>query len=189
MTRVIRAGVVLTNFDSSKILVVVNNDAKATETKFGLPKGHLEEGENIFECAVRELKEETGIIVRISPKDPKIIIAQTTYYLLKARGQPQPIPQDGTEILYSRWVTWDEICVTDCNRGLRAVRERFKGNGSFKRQIYDLKARSVGIVRRKEKVKQENEEKYSSGHERSGEDTCDSESTSGRSYDERPEDV
>ena len=117
MTRVIRAGVVLTNSDSTKILVVVNND-NASETKFGLPKGHLEPGETIYQCATRELREETGILARVSPKDPKLKLCNGTYYLLKATGQPMPTPQDGGEILYSRWVTWDEICTTDCNRGL-----------------------------------------------------------------------
>jgi 8-oxo-dGTP pyrophosphatase MutT (NUDIX family) len=190
MTRVIRAGVILTNSDSSKILVVVNND-NVKETKFGLPKGHLEPGETIYQCATRELKEETGILARVSPKDPKVKLCNGTYYLLKANGQPMPIPQDGGEILYSRWVTWDEICTTDCNRGLRAIRERYKTNSEFKKILHGLKPRSVGIVRKTKNVRriELDEETYSSGYEGERTDECASTCSSGRSYDERPEDV
>ena len=38
---------------------------------FDIPKGHIEKGETPLQCAIRELKEETGIIV--SPIDKTII--------------------------------------------------------------------------------------------------------------------
>jgi len=190
MAHVIRAGVILTNSDSSKILVVVNND-NSSETKYGLPKGHIEAGESVYQCATRELREETGILARVSPKDPKIKLCNTVYYLLKSTGQPMPLPQDGGEILYSRWVKWDEICTTDCNRGLRAIRERYKKNAEFKKIIHGLKARSVGIIRKTKNVRRvdPDEETYSIGYEREGKDECLSTCSSGGSYDERPEDV
>jgi 8-oxo-dGTP pyrophosphatase MutT (NUDIX family) len=40
---------------------VLGVSRKHDHTKFGLPGGKKEPGENIFQCAARELKEETGI--------------------------------------------------------------------------------------------------------------------------------
>jgi 8-oxo-dGTP pyrophosphatase MutT (NUDIX family) len=203
-TNIIRAGVILTNADSSKILVVVNNERDnhrkgynrgngqlINEIKYGLPKGHIEPGESIYQCATRELREETGILARVSPKDPNIKIYNTVYYLLKSTDQPMPIPQDGGEILYSRWVKWDEICTTDCNRGLRAIRDKYKKNGIFKKKIHGLKARSVGIIRKTNNDRKINkdEETYSVGYEGEGKDECFSTSSTRSSYDEGPEDV
>lgn len=49
--------------DDSKILLVRHR--KGSRQYWVLPGGRLEYGENFFECAVRELKEETGLDVEV----------------------------------------------------------------------------------------------------------------------------
>ena len=173
MTRVMKkAGVILTNRDTTKLLVVINKNCME-ELKFGLPKGHREGKETMEACAVREMKEETGVILRVSPKDPKVIVSETVYYLIKSQGMPKPSPQDNTEIGDARWVKWDELNTTDCNRGLRLIRDKIRNGNTFMKRMKDLVPRSVGIVRNKPKQIQ-NEEKlgaYTKG-ERDAECYC-----------------
>ena len=50
-----------------KVLLVSSDDKE-----FGIPKGHLEKGETLEECAIREIKEETGFDVKILHKLPAL---------------------------------------------------------------------------------------------------------------------
>lgn len=75
-----KAGVILFNSDKNKVLCVQNNYVKKNG-KWGFPKGHLESNETINQCAQRELKEETGINLVISMKDPKFKVNNTTYFI------------------------------------------------------------------------------------------------------------
>ena len=71
---VVAAGGVVTN-KKGKVLFIYRND------KWDLPKGKLEKGESIEECALREVEEETGV------KGLKIENAlQTTYHVFKRNG-------------------------------------------------------------------------------------------------------
>lgn len=158
MTRVIpKAGVILTNRDTTKVLVVINKNCME-HLKYGLPKGHREKNESTEQCASRELKEETGIILRVSPKDPKVIVSETVYYLIKSNANPKPSPQDDTEIGDARWVPWGSIMNTDCNRGLRLIRDKIKNGNHFMKRMKSLVPRSVGVIRNK-KVQKQNEKK------------------------------
>ena len=50
----IKAGCILINMETKRIALVCRKG------EFSFPKGHLEEGEKIEECAIRETIEETG---------------------------------------------------------------------------------------------------------------------------------
>lgn len=54
MIKVKKAGCILINIDTQKIALLCRNG------EYSFPKGHLEKGESIKECAVRETKEETA---------------------------------------------------------------------------------------------------------------------------------
>ncbi len=71
---VVAAGGVVTN-ETGKVLFIYRND------KWDLPKGRLDKGESIKDCAIREVMEETGI------EDVKIDnFLRTTYHIFKNNG-------------------------------------------------------------------------------------------------------
>jgi len=71
---VVAAGGVVTNKEG-KVLFIYRND------KWDLPKGKLDKGETIEDCAVREVEEETGV------KGLKIEnFLKTTYHVFKRNG-------------------------------------------------------------------------------------------------------
>ncbi|MFS4416245.1 NUDIX hydrolase [Maribacter sp. 2307ULW6-5] len=71
---IVAAGGVVTN-TAGQVLFIYRND------KWDLPKGKLDKGESIEDCAVREVMEETGV------KDLKIEnFLRTTYHIFTNRG-------------------------------------------------------------------------------------------------------
>lgn len=62
MDTVLKAGCIIFSHDNpDKILVLYQEKYN----DFSFPKGHIEAGETLQECAVRETKEETGLDVRL----------------------------------------------------------------------------------------------------------------------------
>jgi len=53
-----------------KVLVVHPTNASWKNSTFGIPKGGIEDGEDPIIAAIRELREETGIIIKESDLDP-----------------------------------------------------------------------------------------------------------------------
>lgn len=153
----VKAGVIMVSPDTKKVLVVINRSTMGpTNLKFGLPKGHLEGKEPVTHCAMRELKEETGIVSRVCKADKRIVVSETTYFLVKAHRCLSPIPQDNTEIGDSRWVDWADVMSTDCNRGLRLIRDKIKNpKSSLLKNLQSLKPRKIGVCRIKTDIKQE----------------------------------
>lgn len=70
----IAAGGVVTNKEGKVLFIYRNN-------KWDLPKGKLEKGESLEDCAIREVEEETGV------KNLKIEnFLKTTYHIFKSKG-------------------------------------------------------------------------------------------------------
>ena len=90
--------------------------------KWDLPKGKLDNGETLEECAVREVEEETGLrnIERGELIDVTIhnyvekgseIEKETYWYAMKVSGEQKLVPQVNEDILELKWVKENELHV------------------------------------------------------------------------------
>jgi 8-oxo-dGTP diphosphatase len=108
--------------------------------KWGLPKGHVEEGEAPEETALREVSEETGLIdVELGPELATIdwsfrlrgkrIHKFATFYLMYSdRGEPVPERAEG--ITDARWVRLDaahgEVSYQNATEVVKAAQDRLR---------------------------------------------------------------
>jgi ADP-ribose pyrophosphatase YjhB (NUDIX family) len=88
--------------------------------KWDLPKGKLDENEDLETCAVREIKEETGltdakieqplcITYHTYHQEGKHILKESHWYLLKAPKQANLLPQLEEDIDKCEWVAIDKV--------------------------------------------------------------------------------
>ena len=88
--------------------------------KWDLPKGKLDEGEDLETCALREIKEETGV-QQINSEGPlcityhtytengKNILKESHWFMVKAVKQNEFIPQVDEDIEKCEWVAIDKL--------------------------------------------------------------------------------
>ena len=90
------------------------------KAKWDLPKGKLDEGEELEACGVREVKEETGLInVRIIEpiittrhtyhEGTRFILKETHWFLMKAEGDQELKPQKEEGITEIKWVGENDL--------------------------------------------------------------------------------
>lgn len=116
-----KAGVIIFNSDKTKILIV-KNAYNPLLSKWGLPKGHLEKNETRIECAKRELLEETGIDLDITPNDPFVKINNSIYYVYKTGEKKFDIkPVDTNEVNEALFVDIKDIKNLKINRELNVA--------------------------------------------------------------------
>ncbi|HEY4062078.1 MAG TPA: NUDIX domain-containing protein [Puia sp.] len=83
--------------------------------KWDLPKGHLDKGETLEQCAIREVGEETGLTkVELGAalittwhtydENGKHILKETHWYRMKAAANAQIRPQQEEQITALKWV-------------------------------------------------------------------------------------
>ncbi len=89
--------------------------------KWDLAKGKIEAGEQIIDGAVREVEEETGVLIESLLPEPthtyhayklkgKNSLKETSWYEMKAKpGQFKLVPQVEEDIEIARWVPRNEI--------------------------------------------------------------------------------
>lgn len=116
MSKKIQAGGGLVINEKNEILFIYRRQ------KWDLPKGKLDTGENIEECAIREVMEETGIknltignllVITTHTYEEKGVSVQkeTHWFLMNATTLDNPIlsPQLEEDIEKIEWVPFDKI--------------------------------------------------------------------------------
>ncbi len=116
--KIIKAGGGLVLNEQEELLMIYRRG------KWDLPKGKLDEGETIEECAVREVMEETGAtnleigeLITIGQHEyfdrflEEEVIKETYWYLMKAKGLQTVIPQIEEDITEIKWVIGKELLV------------------------------------------------------------------------------
>jgi 8-oxo-dGTP pyrophosphatase MutT (NUDIX family) len=89
-------------------------------SRWDLPKGKLNEGENLEECALREIEEETGatglnierplqITYHTYHQHGKNNLKESHWFLIKAKEKTALTPQTEEDIENCRWVPLNEI--------------------------------------------------------------------------------
>lgn len=99
-----------TRFGVVRVLLVKNHNGRC----WTFPKGHIEQNETEQQTAIREIKEETGLDVRIEPNFRQTSIyrpfgkikKQVVFFL--ARANESAVNMQQSEIDYYLWVTIDE---------------------------------------------------------------------------------
>ena len=88
--------------------------------KWDLPKGKLDTGETLEDCAIREVEEETGLrnIKLLSPliityhtyhEGSKFILKESHWYKMKVTGEQKLIPQTEEDIHEIKWVKKSDL--------------------------------------------------------------------------------
>ena len=112
--KLIKAGGGLIKNENEQILMILRRG------KWDLPKGKLDEGETLENCAKREVEEETGLqkltIVRpvkvtyhTYKQFGKHFLKETHWYLMKTLGDQKLVPQTEEEISEIVWVKKEEL--------------------------------------------------------------------------------
>lgn len=117
-TKIIAGGGLVLN-EAGELLLIFRRG------KWDLPKGKLDEGESIEDCAVREVMEETGItgitlgkLIGISYHEyfdtfiNRDVIKETHWFAMQAGGAQALVPQTEEDILEIRWVKGETLA--DC---------------------------------------------------------------------------
>ncbi len=111
---VIQAGGGLVSNDNNEYLLILRRG------KWDLPKGKLDEGETIEECAVREVQEETGLknVEIVKPllityhtyhEGTKFVLKESHWYDMFAGGEQATKPQTEEDIEQIVWAPVQEL--------------------------------------------------------------------------------
>jgi ADP-ribose pyrophosphatase YjhB (NUDIX family) len=104
--------------------------------KWDLPKGKLDEGESIGECALREVKEETGLehvsmgdkicdTFHVYTQNNQQMLKRTAWYRMAGSSSDVLRPQKEENIMEAKWVTSKELGPLAA-RSYEAIREVLK---------------------------------------------------------------
>ncbi len=109
--KVKKAGCILINIEKKAIAIV----HREKQNDWSFPKGHLEEGETLMECAIRETAEETKRDCKILSEEPIFIENYETpsgedvemyYFLAEDVGESD---NDSTDTHPHYWIPFDEV--------------------------------------------------------------------------------
>ena len=123
----VKAGVILVRGDNLLMTQSYND-------KFGFPKGAVDKGEDIYRAAVRELKEETGVVLdvrNIRGTQPMSIISKKNVYKMFVYKVPMnfkltSFPEDDAEITSFGWVNVNSANNLKLSNAMKSVLATYK---------------------------------------------------------------
>lgn len=132
--KIIAAGGLVTN-EHNELLMIYRRG------KWDLPKGKLDEGETIEQCAVREVEEETGVtnlelgnLIGLTFHEyfdkwqNKDAIKETHWFAMKVQGSPTPTPQEEEHIEKIIWANDAAIqnCLKNSYKNIEDIIAKYK---------------------------------------------------------------
>ena len=124
----IRCGTIVFDTSFKYVVCIVNNYIYQKENRevLGLPKGHIEKNETFFDCAKRELNEETGLSMPKTPRKMVYLRINNTYYYPVIMDKNIYFnPKDKKEILKADWYEISKLKKNNMNRDLKML-EKFQ---------------------------------------------------------------
>ena len=124
-----KCGGIIINPDMTRVLCVLNRQSfEKGEKKWGLPKGHRSPGEDVAECALREIYEETSLQFDRKRLDRSCIIHNNVYFVIHVQFDYTTLcSTDSNEICKVEWKTLEELSTMNLNRDLKQFVEFTKG--------------------------------------------------------------
>lgn len=111
----ISCGAVVYKKDQDKTLVLLVQQSGSI-SGWGIPKGHMEPGETYIKTAIREVKEETGIDIKVLTRLPHVMIKRKNYkkivvpYLaIQLKDVPPRCDHEMSEVVRAEWFDIDSL--------------------------------------------------------------------------------
>ena len=123
MSKVKKAGCILLDLENKTIALVY----REKQNDYSFPKGHLEDGESLVECAIRETAEETKFDCEILEEEPVYIETYITpggedvemyYFISKYIGSSNNNSDDTHPTL---WIPYEDVYETLSYDSLKKV--------------------------------------------------------------------
>ncbi len=107
--------VIFRNNNGTREYFLIMNKKGNARGHWGFPKGHIEQGENEFETAAREIKEETGLSVvfiggvrEVSSYSPRPGVQKDVVYFLATPKNDAYVRLQAEEVAEYRWCAQKE---------------------------------------------------------------------------------
>ena len=132
LDKMIGAGIIAMHFcgDNIRILLVRGKQSG----KWSFPKGHTESNEDIIGTAIREMKEETGIVISESEINKRIKLGDYTFFLVRMYKMEKVVKQE-SEVIEAKWMLLEDIMkldMSEVNYPLKLFRFFFNKNKNIK---------------------------------------------------------
>lgn len=120
-----KAGFIVFNNEKTKVLLV-KQKYYDEYPKWGCPKGHREETESLIDTGIRELHEETGLMLNKQQMYKFVNICNTCYYIYTLDCEYIPRVNDNREISEASFITIDKIPNINTNLELKKIYENIQ---------------------------------------------------------------
>lgn len=108
------------SFNDTQFLVVRGKDSGI----WSFPKGRMDENEDEEVCAIREVYEETGILIESLKGNERLKIGRNTYFIIYVESVDEYKEfniRDTYEVDIVEWKKFSELKNLSCNKDIRSI--------------------------------------------------------------------